>query len=1528
MKKRILCFLLLFLLLWLGSACAESAGGWIASREDLNGKRMGIVTGTSFEAPTLQYFPDSQYLYFGTNSDVVTALVSNKIDGFLADEPVIRMICKEVPEITYLSKKITQDDYAFGFGKNSQRADRIRGQFNEMLSQIMTNGTLNALYDKWFGDDEAVKTVDLTGFSGENGTLNVVTSCTSIPFSYIKDGKMAGIAIELTEMFCRRYGYTPSIEDVDVAARIPGIVTGKYDMCAAPLTITEERRESINFSDPYYQGGIVLAVRKMDVAAKTAEKEETSVSSPMDVKRMGIVTGTSFEAPTLQFFPSSEYLYYNSYTDVAAALINQKIDGFLGDEPALRILVGEVPEITYLPEKLVSDEYAFGFGKSGQRPDMLRRQFNEMLAEIKADGTLEALGDKWFGEDEAVKVVDLKNGYSGENGKLNVVTTATDVPFSYVKDNQYVGLSIELVEMFCRRFGYTPVIADVDFSARMPGLVSGKYDMCASSMAITEERKESISFSEPFYQGGIVLAVRKADAPAQTAQSADPSGQSTVSGLDALNGKRIGVLTGTTCATEAEARLPDATIVHANNMADELAMLRAGKVDAIVSDEIMLRYLQIENDDLEVLTEKFSSISLAPMFTKSEKGRALCEEYNAFVQKLWADGTMDALQEVWLGKDESLRTVLDYEALPDVNGTLTMAVDATLMPCAYVKDGRIVGYDVDIAARFCEANGYRLKIVNSAFDGVLASVQNGKCDFASCGITITDERAEMVLFGMPILYSGNTAAVLKQKDASSTASAASGYASLQDLNGKRIGVQTGTTFDEIVLETLPDAAISYFNSYPDMAAALEANKIDAFPGDEPVIRLMAAENDKLTVLEDRMDDFDFGIAMPKTEAGEKLLAEINAWLADVKESGELTAITQKWTDGPESEKTVTDYASFPAPNGVLTLATEGAYAPMNYYRSDEVVGLEIDMIARFCEANGYGLKVVPMLFDGILPAIQSGKADFAAAGLTITEERKESVYFSDPYYTGGTVMAILKSKAAASAQQTASAGIASLDDLANARIGVQTGTICGALAEARLPDAQIYYFNTVTDVLAAMNAGKLEAGCMDEPTLRFLKIENPQLVILDEYLDESNLAAVFPKTEAGQTLCGQYSEFLEKLWADGTMKEIDAVWFGKDDGKRTVMDFASLPATNGTLRMAVDLSMIPFTYMKDNKIVGYDVDVAARFCQAYGYALEIMPMDFGGILPSVQSGKCDFASSCITITEERAESVLFSSPNYYGGIAVGVRAESALSSEPNFSGDTAPAVLTEEQQTASSAVQQESFWDGIVASFNKTFIRENRWELFENGVLTTLLITVLSILFGTALGFLVFMLCRNGNIVANGATRFSMWLVQGMPMVVLLMILYYIIFGSVAISGIFVAVIGFTLAFGAAVFGLLKMGVGAIDQGQYEAAYALGYANRRTFFRIILPQAIPHILPAYKGEIVGLIKATAIVGYIAVQDLTKMGDIVRSRTYEAFFPLIAVTVIYFILEGLLCFLVSKIQIRMNPKKRKPENILKGVNIHD
>jgi polar amino acid transport system substrate-binding protein len=157
------------------------------------------------------------------------------------------------------------------------------------------------------------------------------------------------------------------------------------------------------------------------------------------------------------------------------------------------------------------------------------------------------------------------------------------------------------------------------------------------------------------------------------------------------------------------------------------------------------------------------------------------------------------------------------------------------------------------------------------------------------------------------------------------------------------------------------------------------------------------------------------------------------------------------------------------------------------------------------------------------------------------------------------------------------------------------------------------------------------------------------------------------------------------------------------------------------------------------------------------------------------------------------------------------------------------------------------------------------------------------------------------------------------------MILFYIIFGKVRdISGILVAIIGFTLTFGAFVYDHMTVSVGSVDRGQIEAAYALGYTKNKTFFRIIFPQAMSIFLPSYCAQAVEVIKATAVVGYIAVNDLTKMGDIIRSNTYEAFFPLIATAIIYFLLTWVLSLLLGLLKLRFEPKRRSNETILKGV----
>ena len=153
-------------------------------------------------------------------------------------------------------------------------------------------------------------------------------------------------------------------------------------------------------------------------------------------------------------------------------------------------------------------------------------------------------------------------------------------------------------------------------------------------------------------------------------------------------------------------------------------------------------------------------------------------------------------------------------------------------------------------------------------------------------------------------------------------------------------------------------------------------------------------------------------------------------------------------------------------------------------------------------------------------------------------------------------------------------------------------------------------------------------------------------------------------------------------------------------------------------------------------------------------------------------------------------------------------------------------------------------------------------------------------------------------------------------MVVLLMILYYVIFGKSGLEAVWVAIIGFSLNFGAYASEIMRSGIESIDVGQREAALALGYSENQAFFRFIFPQAAARFLPVYRQEIVSLLKSTAIVGYIAIQDLTKMSDIIRSRTYEAFFPLIVTAIIYFILAWIISLILKLIINRFDFKRRK------------
>lgn len=226
------------------------------------------------------------------------------------------------------------------------------------------------------------------------------------------------------------------------------------------------------------------------------------------------------------------------------------------------------------------------------------------------------------------------------------------------------------------------------------------------------------------------------------------------------------------------------------------------------------------------------------------------------------------------------------------------------------------------------------------------------------------------------------------------------------------------------------------------------------------------------------------------------------------------------------------------------------------------------------------------------------------------------------------------------------------------------------------------------------------------------------------------------------------------------------------------------------------------------------------------------------------------------------------------------------------------------------------WWTSLVERFVNNFIIDDRWRYLVDGLGVTLLITFCAVVIGTALGFLVAMIRsthdKTGRMkIANAICRFYLTVIRGTPIVVQLLIIYFVIFGSIKIDKTLVAIIAFGLNSGAYVAEIFRAGIMSVDNGQFEAGRSLGFNYTQTMTNIIMPQAFKNSVPPLANELIVLLKETAIVGYIALQDLTKGGDIIRGRTYDAFMPLIAVAIIYLIIVMILSKGVNILERRLS-----------------
>ena len=221
--------------------------------------------------------------------------------------------------------------------------------------------------------------------------------------------------------------------------------------------------------------------------------------------------------------------------------------------------------------------------------------------------------------------------------------------------------------------------------------------------------------------------------------------------------------------------------------------------------------------------------------------------------------------------------------------------------------------------------------------------------------------------------------------------------------------------------------------------------------------------------------------------------------------------------------------------------------------------------------------------------------------------------------------------------------------------------------------------------------------------------------------------------------------------------------------------------------------------------------------------------------------------------------------------------------------------------------------DSIVNSFYDNLIAEDRYRMIFDGLQVTLLITLCAALLGTLLGGLVCWMRMSQRRWLQQVARVYIDLMRGTPVLVLLMLMYYVVMAPLDATGIVVAVVTFAMNTAAYISEMLRTTIQGIDRGQTEAGLALGFTPRQTFFKIVLPQVVKAVMPVYQGEVISLLKGTSIVGYIAVADMTRASDLIRSRTFDAFFPLIVTAIIYFLMAWLIGLLLQSLVQRKRVK---------------
>lgn len=451
----------------------------------------------------------------------------------------------------------------------------------------------------------------------------------------------------------------------------------------------------------------------------------------------------------------------------------------------------------------------------------------------------------------------------------------------------------------------------------------------------------------------------------------------------------------------------------------------------------------------------------------------------------------------------------------------------------------------------------------------------------------------------------------------------------------------------------------------------------------------------------------------------------------------------------------------------------------------------------------------------------------------------------------------------------------SLEDLKGEKIAVITGSPQDLALTKLCPESEIVRLPATPDILTAVSTGVTDYMALDTTNTNVLGIEEKHVCFKFCYTENYGFGMAFRKEDSA--LCAAFNTFLQQIQEDGTYEEVHKRWL-LGNAHNEDMPIITLPEEGEVLRIGT-VNSFPFCFIKNGEPAGFDLELMVRFAAYLNRPISFDFYEISNIIQALAAKKIDVIAATLSITEERKKKVLFSDPYVF----------------------TADAIYGRENadHNATAEFDNNNYWDNIKESFNNNFIKEDRWKMVVDGLGETVVITIFAILIGTLIGCIICWMSMSHYKLLQIIARIYVEILRDVPILVFLMLMFYVVFAHSTLTATWVAIIAFGMNFGAFTSVMFQTGIKGVSLGQREAGMALGFSKTGTFFNFILPQAMCNIIPVFKNEAVSLLKNTSIVGYIAIQDLTKVSDIIRSRTFDAFFPLISVSIVYFILAWLM-----------------------------